>query len=173
MGACAATLVVVSLAIAGLATWHFSSFVVVPDHSPWAQAVDIKAVSPSRIDLSRSEPTERPGYYGLVWQGGHGIVGPIVESNADRVTRRLRDVRGYLEPGTPAGFDSSVYAGDPRESLGLSFRSVAVPDPLGPMPAWLIPGTGRTWAIVVHGINDDREVGLRIAPCTAPACRSY
>jgi pimeloyl-ACP methyl ester carboxylesterase len=32
------------------------------------------------------------------------------------------------------------------------------------MPAWLIPAPGRTWAIVVHGINDDREVGLRIAP---------
>jgi alpha-beta hydrolase superfamily lysophospholipase len=32
------------------------------------------------------------------------------------------------------------------------------------MPAWLIPAPGRTWAIVVHGINDDRQVGLRIAP---------
>lgn len=162
--ACAATLLLASLAIAGLAAWHFSSFVVVPDHSPWAEAVDVEAVSPGRIELTRTEPAERPGYFGLVWQGGHAIVGPIVDSGADRVTRRLRDVRGYLEPGTPAGFDSSVYSGDPRESLGLPFRSVAVPDPLGPMPAWLIPGAGRTWAIVVHGINDDREIGLRIAP---------
>jgi len=159
-----ATLVGALLAVAGLATWHYASLVVVPDHSPWAQAVDVEAVSPSRIELSRSEPTERPGYYGLVWQGGHAVVGPIVGSTADRVTRRLSEVRGYLEPGTHAGFDSSVYSGDPRESLGLPLRSVAVPDPLGPMPAWLIPGAGRTWAIVVHGINDDREVGLRIAP---------
>lgn len=164
VAACAATLLVVALATAGLVTWHFSSFVVVPDHSPWAQAVDVEAVSPGRIELRRSEPTERPGYYGLVWQGGHAIVGPIVESSADRVTRRLHDVRGYLEPGTHAGFDSSVYSGDPRESLGLPFRSVAVPDPLGPMPAWLIPGSSQTWALVVHGINDDREVGLRVAP---------
>jgi pimeloyl-ACP methyl ester carboxylesterase len=114
--------------------------------------------------LEGSEPTERPGYYGLVWQGGHAIVGPLVARNGDRVTRRLSEVHGYLEPGTHAGFDSSVYAGNPREALGLPYRSVAVPDPLGPMPAWLIPGAGRTWAIVIHGINDDRELGLRIAP---------
>lgn len=162
--ALAAALVIALLAIAALVSWHFASFVVVPDHSPWSEEVDIEAVSPSRIELKGSEPTERPGYYGLVWQGGHAIVGPIVASNGDGVTRRLSDVRGYLEPGTHAGFDSSVYTGNPRQALGLPYRSVAVPDPLGPMPAWLIPGGGRTWAIVVHGINDDRELGLRIAP---------
>jgi alpha-beta hydrolase superfamily lysophospholipase len=32
------------------------------------------------------------------------------------------------------------------------------------MPAWQIPGRSDTWAIVVHGINDDPQVGLRIAP---------
>jgi alpha-beta hydrolase superfamily lysophospholipase len=41
------------------------------------------------------------------------------------------------------------------------------------MPAWLIPSAGprtatsqtrRTWAIVVHGHNDNRQNGLRIAP---------
>lgn len=151
-------------ALGALASWHFASLVVVPDHSPWAEGVDIEAVAPSRIKLKRVEATERPGYYGLVWQGGHAIAGPIVAENADTVTRRLGSVRGYLEPGTRAGFDSSVYSGNPGEARGLPYRSIAIPDPLGPMPAWLIPGAGRTWAIVVHGINDDREVGLRIAP---------
>jgi pimeloyl-ACP methyl ester carboxylesterase len=38
------------------------------------------------------------------------------------------------------------------------------------MPAWEIPATTRkgktssAWAIVVHGINGDRQIGLRIAP---------
>jgi pimeloyl-ACP methyl ester carboxylesterase len=32
------------------------------------------------------------------------------------------------------------------------------------MPAWLIPGRTHTWAIVVHGINGDRENNLRITP---------
>jgi pimeloyl-ACP methyl ester carboxylesterase len=32
------------------------------------------------------------------------------------------------------------------------------------MPAWLIPARKSTWAIVVHGINGDRENNLRIVP---------
>lgn len=160
----AAAVAIGLLALGALLSWHFSSAVVVPDHSPWSEKVDIEVVSPKRIGLKRSEATERPGYYGLVWQGGHAIVGPIVDEDGDTVIRRLSAVRGYLEPRTEAGFDSSVYSGSPREARGLAFRSVDVPDELGPMPAWLIPGTSATWAIVVHGINDNREVGLRIAP---------
>jgi pimeloyl-ACP methyl ester carboxylesterase len=161
----AAGLVLLVLVMVGIvATWHFSSLVVIPDHSSWSEKVDIKAVSPGRVVLGRNEATSRPGYYGLVWQAGHAIVGPILSEGPDTVSRRLGDVRGYLEPGLDAGFDSSVYAGNPRETRGLPFKSVSVPDELGPMPAWLIPARGKTWAIVVHGINDDRQVGLRIAP---------
>ncbi len=62
------------------------------------------------------------------------------------------------------GLDSNVYQGDPTQALGLPYANVKVPDELGAMPAWLIPGRSRTWAIVVHGINGSREDGLRIAP---------
>jgi pimeloyl-ACP methyl ester carboxylesterase len=158
------TLLVAVLGVSVLISWHFSSLVVIPDHSSWSEKVDVEAVSPDRIRLQRSEATERPGLYGLVWQAGHAVVGPILGEDSNAVTRRLSDVRGYLEPGTEAGFDSSVYSGNPREARVLPYRSVDVPGELGPMPAWLIPATGKTWAIVVHGINDDREVGLRIAP---------
>lgn len=137
---------------------------LVPDHSPWSEGVDVEAVEPGRIVLHRSEATSRPGYYGLVWQAGHAIVGPILSDDPETVTRRLSDVSGYLEPGVEAGFDSNVYSGDPREARGLPFKSVEIAGELGSMPAWLIPGQTRTWAIVVHGINDDREVGLRISP---------
>ncbi len=157
-------MLLIVLGVAVLVTWHFSSLVVVPDHSPWSEKVDIEAVSPDRIRLRRSETTERPGLYGLVWQAGHAVVGSVTGENADTVTRRLGHVHGYLEPGTQAGFDSDVYAGDPLEARGLPYRSVNIPDELGPMPAWLIPAAGRTWAIVVHGINGDRQIGLRIAP---------
>ncbi len=153
-----------------LLAWHFASLVLVPDHSPWSERVDIEAVSPGRIELKRSDPTERPGVYGLVWDGGHAVVGPVLSESEDRVTRRLSDVHGFLVPGLDAGIDSNVYFGNPRETLGLPYRSVDIPSELGPMPAWEIPAktkkgtTSRAWAIVVHGINGDRQIGLRIAP---------
>ncbi len=164
-----AVLVVLGLAIVALGAtaatgWHFSSLVLVPDHSPWSEKVEIERVEPSRIELARSEAALRPGYYGLLWEAGHAVVGPIVDQGTDTVTRQLSDVRGYLVPGTEAGFDSNTYSGNPREARGLPFEEVDVPGELGPMPAWWIPSRGRTWAIIVHGINDDREVGLRLAP---------
>jgi alpha-beta hydrolase superfamily lysophospholipase len=156
-------LLVLLLALA-LAGWHFASFVLVPDHSPWSDQVEIEEVSPGRIELKRSDASERPGVYGLVWQAGHAIAGPILSETDVAVTRRLSDVDGYLALGTEAGFDTNVYSGNPHETRGLPFRSVAVPTELGPMPAWEIPARGNAWAILVHGINDNREVGLRIAP---------
>ncbi len=161
------------LALGALASWHFSSVALVPDHSPWSERVDVEAVTPGSIELHRSEAAARPGYFGLAWQGGHAIVGPVESEGDDAVTRKLTRVRGYLVPGLEAGLESNVYAGDPGEALGLPYRAVDVPDPLGPMPAWLIPAPrhsdpnsapSHTWAIVVHGHNDSRQCDLRIAP---------
>jgi alpha-beta hydrolase superfamily lysophospholipase len=152
------------LGIGAAASWHFSSLVLVPDHSPASDRVEVEALAPGRIDLRRSDVTSRPGYYGLDWAEGHAIVGPVLSESADTVTRQLNNVSGYLVPGVEAGFDTSVYTGNPRDTRHLPFKSVNVASELGPMPAWLIPGPSRTWAIVVHGINDERQVGLRIAP---------
>ncbi|HEY2052345.1 MAG TPA: alpha/beta fold hydrolase [Solirubrobacterales bacterium] len=160
----------VILVVGALISWHFASYVLVPDHSLWSKRVDVEALSPGRIQFRRSEATERPGVYGLAWEGGHALVGPVLSESRDRVTRRLADVHGFLVPGLEAGIDSNVYFGNPRESLGLPYRSVEVPSELGPMPAWEIPAAGKhagavgAWAIVVHGINGDRQIGLRIAP---------
>lgn len=159
-------------AAAGVAaTWHFSSAVLVPDHSDWPLNTRVEAVTPGRIVLARDEDSARPGVYGIDWQSGHGIVGEIVGEDEDTVTRRLGSVRGYLVPGIDVGLDSHVYAGNPRQSRGIPFRSVEVPDSLGPMPAWLIPpertsprAPDRIWAIVVHGHNDNLQNSLRIAP---------
>jgi hypothetical protein len=51
----------VVLAAVALTSWHFASYVLVPDHSPWSEEVEIEAVAPNRIRLERSEASERPG----------------------------------------------------------------------------------------------------------------
>jgi uncharacterized protein len=157
-------IVVILIAIAA-AGWTFSSDVLVPNYSAWSDPIEVKAVSTHRIVLEKSTDTERPGYYGLDWEGGHAVLGPVISVEDGSVTRRLGEVSGYLVAGVEdAHLDTNVYDGNPREALGLPYASVSVKDELGPMPAWLIPGKSSTWAIVVHGINDTPQVGLRISP---------
>ncbi len=159
------------VAVAVLATWHFSDVAIVPNHSDWPQNTRVERVGRGRIVLERDKESARPGVYGLDWQAGHAIAGKVLGEDSDTVTRRLSRLNGYLAAGMNVAFDSHVYVGDPHQSLGLPFRTVGVPDRLGPMPAWLIrpvpgsPGaTDRIWAIVVHGHNDSRLNDLRIAP---------
>lgn len=58
------------------------------------------------------------------------------------------------------------YRGDPMQAFGLPFESVTVETPLGPAPAWWVPGTpGATRAAVfVHGIGGAREDGYLYLP---------
>jgi alpha-beta hydrolase superfamily lysophospholipase len=156
-------LVLVLLAAGAGASWYFSSKVVVPERPPWPTNATVEALSPGEVVLSRSKGTLHPGVYGLQWPTGHAIVEAVMSSDTHTVTRRLSAIHGQLVPGMRVELNSNVYEGNPRQALGLPFANVAVPDELGAMPAWLIPGRSHTWAIVVHGINASREDDLRIA----------
>ena len=162
--AAAAALAFLALAAGVAAAWHFSSAVLVPDHSPWPTETSVEAMPPGRIVLERSEISERPGVHGLEWLGGRAIVGPVVTEDEETVTRRLRDVNGYLVPGMEVAFNPTVWAGDPSAALGLPSSTVPIRGELGAMPAWQVPGRERTWAIVVHGINATPQTGLRVVP---------
>lgn len=158
----------IGLAIGGAVAWHFSDAVLVPNHGGW-QRVRVESAGPRRVILKRDHETERPGLYGLLWRGGHAIVGRVLAKGPDTVTRALRGADGYLAPEKEAWFDTDVYPGDPRQALGLPFRTVSVRGELGPMPAWVIPPPSRearrgNWAIVVHGLNGDLQEGLRAVP---------
>jgi pimeloyl-ACP methyl ester carboxylesterase len=162
-------LILVLLAAGAGVSWYFSSKALVPDHSGPDHSglptdATVKALMPGEVVLSRSEYTLRPGVYGLDWNAGHAILEGVLSSNAHTVTRRVSAVHGRLASGMKVALDASVYAGNPREALGLPFANANVPNELGPMPAWLIPGRTHTWAIFVHGINGSRNLGLRIAP---------
>jgi uncharacterized protein len=156
-------LLVIAVAVGAAASWHFSSAVLVPDHSPRPEDQTVERLAPGRVILRRTEESERPGVYGLAWQGGHAVIGRVVDGSAETVTRTLRSVRGYLAPGMDVAI-ARVHTGDPRQALGLPFASVRIPGELGPMPAWLVPGSGSTWAIFVHGINDTPQGGLHLLP---------
>ena len=157
----AVALVALAVAAAG---WHFSSAVLVPDHSPWQAETTVEGLSPGRVVLESSEETRRPGVFGLEWLGGRAIAGAILGEADETVTRRVRAVDGYLASGMEVAIDPNVYAGDPTQAFGLPSSTVSIRGELGAMPAWLVPGHSQTWAIVVHGINSTPQTGLRMVP---------
>jgi uncharacterized protein len=162
----------IAVGVGAALSWHFSSVVLVPNHSRWAPNVEIVGLGSHSVTLERNETASRPGVYDIAWEGGSARVGPVVRSDDDTVTRRLSRVRGYLLPGMDVELGDEAYNGDPREALGLPYRDLAIRGELGPLPAWLVPGrsrgrsstAARTWAIVVHGHNGDRQNGLKVVP---------
>jgi alpha-beta hydrolase superfamily lysophospholipase len=159
-----ASVAVVALLVGAASAWHFSSAVLVPDPSPWPAETEVEALPGDRIVLESTEESRRPGVYGLEWQGGRAIVGPVVGEDEGSVARQLREVDGYLAPEMEVAFNPTVWSGDPAEAFGLPSSTVPIRGELGAMPACLVPGRERTWAIVVHGINSTPQTGLRVVP---------
>ena len=159
-----AVALILALGIGAALSWHFSSAVLVPDHSDWPEDVTVETVKPGAIVLSSDDESRRPGIYGIEWQAGHAVIGPVVRGDDGRVTRTLHEVDGYLVPGTEVAIESDVYRGNPMQGLGMPFAAVGIRGELGTMPAWRVGGAAPTWAILVHGINDDPEAGLRLLP---------
>ena len=159
-----AVALILALGIGAALSWRFSSAVLVPDHSDWPEDVTVETVKPGAIVLSSDDESRRPGIYGIEWQAGHAVIGPVVRGDDGRVTRTLHDVDGYLVPGTEVAIESDVYRGNPMQGLGMPFAAVGIRGELGTMPAWRVGGAAPTWAILVHGINDDPEAGLRLLP---------
>ncbi len=108
------------------------------------------------------DPLRTPDTYGLVWDGGAGVVSGDPEVREDgSVVRALEVVDG--EPpadGTAADLRGDVWT-DPRAAHGVDFDEVAVPCAGGSCPAWFVPGESSTWMVLVHGRGASRTEPLR------------
>lgn len=159
------------LAIAGLvsllliaivvASWLLSGLVIDPHHDLVNDNIEALAAGQGRITLARTHDSQRNGVYGLDWRSGHAVVGNLISTTPSTVTRRLKSLTGRLRRGTKVGLEPDVWTTNPKAALGLDYRSLRFPDPVGPMPAWLVPGRGPTWVVFVHGIDGSRTGGLR------------
>jgi uncharacterized protein len=155
------TLALITLAVA---SWIASSQLLDPHHYRAAADTEVLALHPGAIVLHRTAASTRPGTYGLIWPGGHGILGAILAESKSSVTRALSSLTGHLQARERVGIDPNVWESNPRDARGIPFRSIDISDPAGPMPAWLVPGQAHAWAIFVHGIDGSRTAGLRILP---------
>lgn len=150
--------VVIAVAVGG---WLLSSLLLDPHHDLVREDIGIHLIEPGRVVLASTPASRRPGVYGLDARHGHAVVGRILARSSSTVTRVLMSVSGHIAAGTQVAVDPDVWAGDPQSALRIAFKTVEVPDPLGPMPAWQVAGHGATWVIFVHGIDGSRAGGLR------------
>ncbi|MBO0915953.1 hypothetical protein, partial [Streptomyces laculatispora] len=133
---------------------------------PADRRLTVHATAAGQVTLTRSFAALRPGTYGLVGDGVHAVVGPVIDQAhqaADTVVRRLERVnRGTLRPGAKVRMTPELHSGDPTTALGLAHREIEITGELGALPAWFVPGPRDTWVITAHGIGTTREHPLNL-----------
>lgn len=163
----AAPAVVVLLVVAALlgTAWYFSSQLLDVAHGTKQYTVMVFGLHRDSIKLARTADTARPGVFGMQWPGGDAKLGAILAINGTSVTRRLSGRTGGLQGVKEIRIEIRVYS-SPGDD-GLRYTTVRVPDKLGAMPAWYVPGRRRTWVVLVHGRGADRTDGIRPMPSLA------
>lgn len=131
-----------------------------------AYPLKIRALSANTVTLTRTADTERPIPLSFVWPDGHARLGAVLHQDRATVEREIHVDRGTPRPGVRGYSSGYVYEGDPG-TRDLQFTDVTVPGPLGPLPAWFLPGHSDTWIIAVHGRGAPRGETLRILPTLA------
>jgi len=150
------------LAVAGIGWWIEDRALHLSHASSYPQRV--RAVGPGTVTLPPATSSRLLGRYRLEWRGGTALLSEVLRDDRHGVVRVMTEPQGTpLHAGTRTRM-TDVYRGDPRSALGVAYDELRLPSPLGPMPAWLVPGTRSTWAIMVHGYGGSREDGLYLLP---------
>ena len=141
--------------------WYYSSLVLDTSRRP-VFPERVLAADGDRIVLAQNRLTLQPGVWGLRWEHGLAVLGPVAATRRGEVIRPLLD-GPVPPPGTAVVLDAGPFDPDPG-ARGLAFHDVDVPGPLGPYPAWFVPAGGDTWVVMVHGRGGSRREGLRVLP---------
>jgi alpha-beta hydrolase superfamily lysophospholipase len=142
--------------------FYFSNAILEAIHYLPEYTLPVTAVSADTVTLQRTSDSQTPGVFEIDWPAGQAIVGPIQSSTANTVTRQLLQTTAPLSPGTLTFWTRRVYSNKLKDTLGLTINDVRVPDALGAMPAWYVPGNLTTWVLMVHGRGVTREENLRV-----------
>ncbi|MFE0461364.1 hypothetical protein ACFW1A_19165 [Kitasatospora sp. NPDC058965] len=123
----------------------------------------VHQLAADRITLTRTTASSRRGRYALEWPGGHAVVGEVLATDPQTVTRRLELSAGSPPAaGTEVELTTRVLRGDPGSACGLDYMDVVVDGELGALPAWYVPAVRGTWVILVHGVLADRRQALPV-----------
>lgn len=116
-----------------------------------ADATSVRVALPAPEDDRQFADTLAEGVYGLMWEGGHGVLGEVLNRAGGRVERELRVLQGAPpSAGAAARMDNFVYRTDPG-ALGLEFSELTLEGPVGDLRAWYVPADGGTAVLMLHG----------------------
>ncbi len=155
-------LVVLVIAL-GTVGFIFSNQLLDPRHGR-DFSLEVTNVSAHSVTLPRTHETEQRGIFGIGWNGGQdaAIVGNVTSETQNTVTRQLQQTTAPLTDHTKVEFRREVFLNNAlRNTLGLTINTIEISGPLGQLPALSVPGKLDTWAILVHGLNDQLDAGLR------------
>jgi alpha-beta hydrolase superfamily lysophospholipase len=160
--------VIAALLFYGGGGWYFSeqlrtdAFAVIRNPREYRALVTEVATGSVTIDPGDDADADRPGIFGLYWDGGRGTVGEISGESVGRVTRTFQLAAGAdLTSGARVDVDPWVYPSD-AAGTGLETEIVEYQSPLGAMAAWLARGSD-TWAVLVHGKDATPRETWRLA----------
>ncbi len=90
------------------------------------------------------------------------VAGPVTSADGAVTVRPVLDLVGEAPaPGSAAGINRDVWTSP--DQLGLAYTDVEIVSDGAGYPAWLIPGSSTTWAILVHGKGGYPPEMLRMA----------
>jgi uncharacterized protein len=133
----------------------------------YAVTLNVIGVTEDTITLPRKVETAYDGTYGISWLNDYAILGEIVASDNQTVTRRIIKTTQSLSAGMSVDWNIFVYSGDPENTLGLAYENLRIPSQLGLLPVYFVPGQRTTWVLLVHGFHATGEEGLRVLPTLA------
>jgi len=136
--------------------------------------LQITAVSDTTVTLRKAAKAPAvaaatPGRFLLQAARGWGYAGRVVDSNDVIAIREMTFGGGDIRAGDYARLDPYAYPQDPFAAHGIAFENVTFSSAAGDFPAWYVPGSSRTWAILTHGKGADRRETLRMLPALAGA----
>ena len=160
-------LVLILILFIAIGGWIGSGRLLLATEVWYLVTLSVIGITEDAVTLPRKVETAYHGTYGVTWQNDYAVLGEIVASDTQTVTRRMIKTTQPLSTGLLVTWNIFVYHGDPERALGLAYDDVHIPSQLGPLPAWLVPGQRTTWVLLVHGFHASREEGLRVLPTLA------
>ncbi|MFE9426117.1 alpha/beta hydrolase [Kitasatospora sp. NPDC006697] len=168
--AAATTVVIGAGAVALMVGRRVADLTIRPGHAevgPVAgePVLKVHRMGEREVVLTRTVASARRGRYAVEWRGGHAVVGEVLATGPQTVTRRVESVAGTPPAdGAEVELTNRVLRGDPGSACGLDYMDVVVDGELGLLPAWYVPAIRGTWVILVHGALADRRQALPVLP---------